>query len=217
MAANEYHFISRWRVRCTVAQAAEILGEPLKLPRWWPAVYLDVRELRPGDQNGVGRDVDLWTKGWLPYTLRWQFTVTEVRPDGFSLRARGDFDGRGIWSFAQAGDCVDITYDWKLVAGKPLLRRLSWLLKPVFAANHRWAMAKGEESLRLELARRHATTAADRAAVPPPPGPTRLPAVPVAGVALAGVGLLMLVLLKQRPGSTSRVRPLFLASHDQPQ
>ena len=42
---------------------------------------------------------------------------------------------------------------------------------PAVAANHRWAMATGEKSLRLELARRRAATAAERAAVEPPPGP----------------------------------------------
>jgi hypothetical protein len=47
------------------------------------------------------------------------------------------------------------------------------VIKPLFAANHRWAMARGEESLRLELARRRA--AGDPtvlAALPAPPGPT---------------------------------------------
>jgi hypothetical protein len=46
------------------------------------------------------------------------------------------------------------------------------LLKPVFAFNHRWAMARGEEGLKLELLRRRAPTAEARATVPPPPGPT---------------------------------------------
>jgi hypothetical protein len=32
------------------------------------------------------------------------------------------------------------------------LRYLSFLFKPFFSANHRWAMARGEESLRRELA-----------------------------------------------------------------
>ena len=30
------------------------------------------REVKPGDESGVGRIVDLHTKGKLPYTLRWQ-------------------------------------------------------------------------------------------------------------------------------------------------
>ena len=91
---------------------------------------------------------------------------------GFALSAAGDLEGTGRWTFVQDGPEVVITYDWRVSASKPLLRRLTWLLRPVFSANHRWAMARGEESLRLELRRRRATTDAQRAAVPPPPGPT---------------------------------------------
>lgn len=76
------------------------------------------------------------------------------KPNGFSLEAWGDFEGTGVWNFAQDGQFVDITYDWRIRAEKPLLRYFSFLLKPVFAANHRWAMARGEESLAGELARR---------------------------------------------------------------
>jgi hypothetical protein len=46
-------------------------------------------------------------------------------------------------------------------------------MKPIFAANHRWAMARGEKSLLLELARRHAASdPAVLTAIPAPPGPT---------------------------------------------
>lgn len=173
MARNDYHFITRWRVESTLEEISTIIGNADDLPRWWPAVYLEVRELAPGGPDGVGKVIDLFTKGWLPYTLRWQFRVTESRaPFGFTLEAQGDFVGRGVWSFAQHGAFVDITYDWKITAEKPLLRRLSFLLKPIFAANHRWAMRTGEESLALELRRRRARTTAERAAVPPPPRPT---------------------------------------------
>ena len=44
-------------------------------------------------------------------------------------------------------------------------------MKPLFAANHYWAMRMGEKSLALELDRRHATTSAARALVPAPPPP----------------------------------------------
>ena len=117
---------------------------------------------------------DHHTKGWLPYTLRWQFRVTEVHPAGFTLVASGDFVGRGIWSFRQDGPEVVVVYDWKILAEKALLRNLSFIMKPIFSANHRWAMARGEESLKLELARRHAGSAAERALVPAPPPPTKV-------------------------------------------
>ncbi|HYK17045.1 MAG TPA: SRPBCC family protein [Bryobacteraceae bacterium] len=155
MSANDYHFVTRWRVESTVDEVSEVLGNATDLTRWWPSVYLAVRELEPGGANGVGRVVELHTKGWLPYTLHWFFRVIESRaPHGFSLRAWGDFDGAGVWTFTQKGAAVEITYDWRIRAEKPLLRYLSSLLKPIFSANHRWAMARGEESLRAELARR---------------------------------------------------------------
>lgn len=173
MTSNDYHFITQWQAPGTVREVFETIADAPALVRWWPAVYLDVQQVQPGDENGVGKVVNLYTKGWLPYTLRWQFRVTEVRiPHGFALEAWGDFVGRGIWTFEQDGPWVNITYDWRIRADKPLLRYLSFLFKPIFAANHRWAMARGEESLRLELARRHARTAEEREQIPPPPGPT---------------------------------------------
>jgi hypothetical protein len=155
MAANEYHFITYWRVESSIKEIIEVLGNAPDLVRWWPSVYLQVRELEPGDAHGIGKTVDLYTKGWLPYRLGWRFRVTEAHDQGWTIEAWGDFVGRGIWTFEQDGPVVNITYDWKIRADKPLLRRLSFLMKPAFEANHRWAMAMGEKSLRAELVRRH--------------------------------------------------------------
>ncbi|WP_456427973.1 SRPBCC family protein [Rhodocaloribacter sp.] len=175
MKANEYHFLSRWRVIATVEEVSDILGDAEALPRWWPAVYLDVETRDPGDENGLGKRVRLRTRGWLPYTLSWEFrTVASRKPFGWTLEALGDFEGRGVWTFVPDGPEVEVIYDWRIRAEKPLLRRLSPLLKPLFSANHRWAMRRGEESLRLELARRRAPSAAARARIPAPPGPSRL-------------------------------------------
>lgn len=176
MSINDYHFITHWRLPATLAEVVAVLSDARDLPRWWPAVYLDVRELVPGDDQGIGREIDLYTKGWLPYTLRWRFVVTEVSEGRIVLAADGDFVGRGIWTLTpitnETEPWVDLTYDWQIRARKPLLRSLSFLFKPIFAANHHWAMRKGEESLRLELARRRAPSAAARAQIAPPPAPT---------------------------------------------
>src|SRR5450755_547408 len=195
MATNDYHFITEWHVQGTLQEVTDIIGNAEELTRWWPSVYLDVKVLEKGDEVGWGKVVDLYTKGWLPYTLRWQFRVTEVRDDGFTLVAQGDFEGRGIWTFKQNGPWVDVVYDWKISAEKPLLRYFSFLIRPLFAANHRWAMAKGEESLALELARRHARAGLARAQVAAPPQPTRISAplltsAVIAIVAVIGLGFL---------------------------
>jgi hypothetical protein len=189
MTPNEYAFVTHWRVEGTCGEVADILGDPTTLPRWWPSVYLAVEEVRPPDERGLGRRVRLHTKGWLPYTLEWELEVVESRyPRGFTIAATGDFDGRGVWTFEQDGRFVNITYDWRLRAEKPLLRTLSFAMKPLFEGNHRWAMEQGEESLKLELERRRATTDAIRARIPAPPGPVTYAGVALIGGAAAAVG-----------------------------
>jgi hypothetical protein len=99
MAANDYHFVTHWRVESTRETVYDLLSDAPALTRWWPIVYLDAQELE------------------------------------------------------QEGENVLITYDWRIRAEKPLLRSLSFLLKPIFSANHRRAMNQGEVCLRRELAR----------------------------------------------------------------
>ena len=202
---NDYVFVSRWTVDGTTGEVADVLGDFAALPRWWPSVYLDIWEVRLPDAQGLGRRIKTVTKGWLPYTIRWAFEIVGSRyPNGFTIVASGDFDGRGVWTFEQRGSMVEMTYDWRLRAEKPLLRNLSFLLKPLFEANHRWAMAKGEESLRLELARRRATSDAARASVPAPPGPVTYAGVAiVAGAAAVGAGLAYLLVRSRRRRETS--------------
>ena len=74
-----------------------------------------------------------------------------------------------------ASNDYHFTTAWRIPATpdqKGILKNLSVVMKPIFKSNHHWAMARGEESLKLELARRHA--AGDptvRATLPKPPGP----------------------------------------------
>ena len=172
-ADHSYHFIDRWRVEGTLEEVADVLEDALSLPRWWPSVYLEVEEVAPGDsETHVGKIIALRARGFLPYTLRLRFQTTESRyPHGFTMKASGDLEGTGIWTFEQDGAFVNVTYDWTVEANKPIIRSLSFLLKPIFESNHRWTMARGEESLKLELLRRRADNQEDASLVPPPPGP----------------------------------------------
>lgn len=155
MASNDYHFVTHWRVEASIEEVWRLISDARDMPRWWPSVYLNVRQLEAGDENGLGNVFELHTRGWLPYTLRWQLRVTELQfPTGYSFAAFGDFVGRGVWVFMQDGSRADVRFDWQLRAEKALIRHLSFLLKPIFSANHRWAMRQGEKSLRAELARR---------------------------------------------------------------
>lgn len=157
-----------WRVRGTEREVFDVLTDGKSLSRWWPSAYLEVAEIAPGDATThEGRTLELHSKGWLPYTLQWKSVVIKSNPPhGFELVATGDYMGIGIWTLTQNGDFVEITYDWQVAVRKPVIRYLGPIFYPVFAANHRWAMNRGLESLELELRRRRGET------VPAPPGPT---------------------------------------------
>ena len=152
---SKFHFITRWHIDAPVSEVYEIIHDASRLKEWWPSVYLDVKTLKQGDKLGIGKVVELYTKGYLPYTLRWSFEVTEVIPnEQLSLRAFGDLNGSGTWTFTSDGIMSVVIYDWDIHFDKPYLSKLTWLLGPVFKLNHEWAMRKGFESLMLELKRR---------------------------------------------------------------
>ena len=65
MASQDYHFITHWKVTSDCMQVYKIIDNPIDLTRWWPNVYLEAREIEPGDENGIGRVVSLLTKRWL--------------------------------------------------------------------------------------------------------------------------------------------------------
>jgi hypothetical protein len=66
----------------------------------------------------------------------------------------------------QDGSYVNVTYDWTIRDNKPLIEKLSFLLKPIFRSNHNWTMKRGEESLKLELLRRRAKSEEELARIP---------------------------------------------------
>ena len=155
MQPREFHIPTTWRIKGTVAQAYDVLSKPREFTRWWPEVYLDVVEVRPGDADGVGRIMAVRTKGRLPYELNWQAEMTAAdKPHRMSVRARGDLEGRGEWEFRQDGDWVVATYAWTVLATKPWMIWFAPLLQRVFVWNHKWAMQRGFEGLQRELDRR---------------------------------------------------------------
>jgi len=102
-----------------------------------------------------------------------------------------------VWTFVQEGAWVGVTFDWRLRVEKMGVKELSPLLKPIFAANHRWAMRRGEESLKLELARRRAK-AGGQADLAAPPGPTFISLVVSAVAVLLGAVVLAGALTRSR-------------------
>src|SRR5262249_34138810 len=119
MASHEYHFVTHWRMPSTPEEVYRIMENTADLPRWWPAVWLAIEMVEPGDAYGVGSLTRLHSKGWLRYPLAWLARTTEKKyPYRISFEATGDFEGHGSWSFVAADDWVDMHYEWNLRAAK---------------------------------------------------------------------------------------------------
>lgn len=159
---NEFRIVTRWRIAATTEEVAAVLTDAASLSRWWGQVYLAVAEVAPGDAEGIGRKVSVLSKGWLPYRLRWTGELVQADlPRSWTIRATGDLTGQGTWHLTEAEGRTEVVYDWAVMADRPVFRWLSPVLAPVFAWNHRWAMARGEEGLRAEVVRRRGVVPAD--------------------------------------------------------
>jgi hypothetical protein len=155
MSANAFHIVTTWHVTGSLDEVAAILTDATSLPRWWPEVYISTRIIAPGDVRSIGRQVSCLSKGRLPYRMNWVATLVDSHlPHSWTIAASGDLDGTGIWTLQQNGTTIEAVYDWQVKAEKPVLRLLSPLLAPLFAWNHRWAMAKGEAGLKREILKR---------------------------------------------------------------
>ena len=177
MSAHKYHFVKRWRFEGTPEDIFALISRPEEFPRWWGSVYLSAEELDKGDDQGddkdndqgnvksdgpgLGRRIRFRTKGLLPYKLHWESRAVEIdRPHRLIVEANGDLTGRGAWYLEQDQHFTDVMFEWQVSADKPLLRYLSWLLKPMFKANHLWAMEEGRRGLERELHALHASSPA---------------------------------------------------------
>jgi uncharacterized protein YndB with AHSA1/START domain len=201
--SDTYHFVSRWRVKASAEDVYDIISQPLEYPRWWPSVYLDCRQTTAGALDGTGRCVQFHTRGWLPCALHWEACTAETAmPRRIVFEASGDLNGRGVWSFSQDGQYTDIAFDWNVAPSNPLLKYLTPVLRPVFEANHRWAMEQGEISLREELIRYRARTPEDMLDAADPRGPVEVPVRWIAAGALAISALTCIALLRRKSRRT---------------
>lgn len=155
MPANAFRIVTVWHIAAPAAEIAAVLTDTAAFPRWWGRVYLATDLLAPGNRNRIGRRVAVHSRGWLPYTIRWTGELVAADlPHRWAIRATGDLNGRGVWQLEEQGAETRVSYDWTVTADRPLFRWLSPVLAPLFAWNHRWAMAQGAAALPGEIARR---------------------------------------------------------------
>jgi uncharacterized protein YndB with AHSA1/START domain/quercetin dioxygenase-like cupin family protein len=145
-ATGEYVFVDEWDVAAPLEPVFDALADGRTYPLWWKPVYISVEAEGPPAAGQVSKQ---HFKGRLPYHLHTSSTITEYEPP-HSLVAdvEGDLRGRGVWTLTDAGNGVThVRFDWSVYADRKLLRTLTPVLRPLFRANHNWAIARAMEGL----------------------------------------------------------------------
>jgi Polyketide cyclase / dehydrase and lipid transport len=145
MDLNRYTFRSVWRLQAKPDHVFEVLADLENYPSWWPEVR---RADRLDDSTA-----NLTVRSLLPYDL--EFTSIQTRRDHFAgiLEAsmQGDLEGFSRWALTAAGDSCTAVFEEEVIARKALLRRLGFVARPAFTANHRLMMRHGRDGLQTYL------------------------------------------------------------------
>jgi hypothetical protein len=146
MDLHRYRFRSVWPVQVSVEEAYRALREVEDYPAWWPEVR---RTERVDDAT-----YDMVVRSVLPYDLAFRTERSREDPRAGVLEARmvGDLEGFSRWSITPAAGGATAVFEEQVQARKPLLRRLGWLARPAFVANHTMMMRHGRAGLRAYLA-----------------------------------------------------------------
>ncbi|NNE91345.1 MAG: hypothetical protein HKN23_06830 [Verrucomicrobiales bacterium] len=153
--SSDYHFISHWVVDASLESVAGLLQNYERQAEWWQSVLLRTERLDSENPVGTGTTFRYLVSGFLPYSIQFLTRITAVEsPFEIKIEAAGAFMGEGFLRLnntKNSGTRMDS--EWKIRARHPLIRRLSFLFRPVFAQNHIWAMQRGEKGLSLALAK----------------------------------------------------------------
>jgi hypothetical protein len=149
MSQHEYHFTTRWRVKGPIQVVYDILKDGPKYADWWRPAYRSSIKVGP-------EKVASTVRAKLPYTLKFDTElIREQPPKELALRSTGELVGTGLWKLRQVDSYTEVDFIWDVSAEKPIIRRLSFLLKPLFNWNHDWVMKVGERGLQEEVNRRN--------------------------------------------------------------
>ena len=177
--ASAFEIESRWTLDATIEEILTIIRKPVSLTQWWSAVFMKAEVILSGGSDLVGLTVRFFTKGLLPHTFQFTARVVAATSHGeLQIRTWGDFNGHGAVHLIRTATGADVHICWRVDVKQPYIRPLFWMAKPIFTANHRWAMRRGREGLQAEvLRRRRGATELPKASRQRPSFPHNLDAV----------------------------------------
>ena len=153
----DFDVVTKWELRASPAELTRIVLDTNSVHQWCPSVFLKTKVIRTGrPDNGLGMEIMLHTKGWLPFSFFFCAKIIEaVKDQSMTVSLSGDFEGLGICNIQANGDerCSS-TLRWQVNINQPHLRPFLWMLKPIGMLNHSWAVRRIYTELQNEIDRR---------------------------------------------------------------
>lgn len=143
----EYSFLTTWLLEAPREQVWEAIYDQESWPEWWRGVE-EAREMRPGEDGGVGTVARMVWKSLLPYRVEFEVTTKRIeRPHLMEGHAVGELSGVGCWRLYEQGGVTAVLYEWNVSTSKAWMNLLAPVARPVFEWNHDWVMARGGEGI----------------------------------------------------------------------
>ncbi|MCR9121315.1 MAG: hypothetical protein NXH91_03505 [Phyllobacteriaceae bacterium] len=162
----DFDLASCWLLDGSPEEVVALFHDPMSLTHWWSEVFMRGEMLSGCAANGTGLTARFYTKGLLPHTFQFTARIQDANaPKAVQIRTWGDFDGRCDIFLAAQGDKTRIDIRWQVNVCQPYIRALLGVGRPIFIANHRWAMRRGR--LGLQAAIFHQRRKAEKQYTPP--------------------------------------------------
>lgn len=151
MKQQHYTFISVWHLDAPLKSVWDHIVHIEEWPQWWKGVHDTKITNNTGhaEEGGVGSTIDSTWKSWLPYTIHFTLTITEMSSECSRLiaTAQGDLNGTGTWEFSEANGQTIAKYTWEVSTAKWWMNLIAPLARPLFAHAHDTIMHWGETGL----------------------------------------------------------------------
>jgi uncharacterized protein YndB with AHSA1/START domain len=144
----EYAFLTTWLLDSPRQPVWEALHDQASWPSWWRGVEEAEELTRPPGGEDVGTISRMVWKSLLPYRVEFEVTTTRVEPPHLlEGHAVGELEGVGRWRLYEQDGVTAVLYEWNVATTKPWMNLFAPLLRPAFAWNHDWVMARGGEGI----------------------------------------------------------------------
>jgi len=148
---GRYSFITDWELRAPLEEVWQAILESEQWPEWWKGV-VDVKELKPGNESGIGSIRSYTLSSPSRYRLRFNLLLTN-RTEYQLLKgnATGDLQGTGSWHFRYNDGITYVQCEWHVMTTIPWMSYMGVVLAPFFRYNHTIVMRWGARSLAKKL------------------------------------------------------------------